>query len=103
VRGGRRAAAGEAVARAAPGGLIVLIGQNGQPAELATQAIVQKQLVLMGSLIYDHPGDFTAALSEPDGGRAGTVLRACYPMTEAAEAFRAARGVAGKTWIRVGR
>lgn len=100
---GAPAALAEAVARAARSGLIMLIGQSGQPAELATRAVVQKQLVLMGSLIYDHPDDFASTLSEPGSTRAGTVLRACYPMTEAADAFRAAREVPGKTWIRVGR
>jgi threonine dehydrogenase-like Zn-dependent dehydrogenase len=98
---GAAAALAEAVARAARGGLIMLIGQSGQPAELATHAVVQKQLVLIGSLIYDHPDDFATTLSEPDTTRIGTVLRACYPMTEAADAFRAAREVPGKTWIRV--
>ena len=32
--------------------------------------------------------------------RPGRVLRACYPLDEAEQAFRAAREVAGKTWIR---
>jgi hypothetical protein len=29
------------------------------------------------------------------------VLRACYPLAEAEQAFRAAREVPGKTWIRL--
>jgi hypothetical protein len=32
--------------------------------------------------------------------RPGRVLRACYPLDEAEQAFRAAREVVGKTWIR---
>jgi threonine dehydrogenase-like Zn-dependent dehydrogenase len=99
---GAPAALAEAVARAARGGLIMLIGQSGQPAEIATQTVVQKQLVLAGSLIYDHPTDFASMLSDTGSTRAGTVLRACYSMTEAAEAFRIAREVPGKTWIQVG-
>ena len=90
----------EAVDRAARGGLIVLMGLNSQPVPLVTQRIVQRQLTLMGSLIYDHPGDFAAATAA--GNRqAGRVLLACYPMAEAELAFRAAARVPGKTWIRV--
>ena len=55
----------------------------------------------MGSLIYDHPGDFAAVTGERNPG-AGRVLRACYPMAEAGAAIRAAAEVPGKTWIRVG-
>lgn len=98
---GAASALADAVARAARGGLIMLIGQSGQPAEIATRTVVQKQLVLMGSLIYDHPDDFASALGNTST-RAGTVLRACYSMAESAAAFRAAREVPGKTWIRVG-
>jgi len=90
----------EAVDRAARGGLIVLMGLNSQPVSLVTQRIVQRQLTLMGSLIYDHPGDF-AAVTAAGNRQAGRVLRACYPMAEAELAFRAAARVPGKTWIRV--
>jgi L-gulonate 5-dehydrogenase len=90
----------EAVDRAARGGLIVLMGLNNQPVPFVTQRIVQRQLTLMGSLIYDHPGDF-AAVTAAGNRQAGRVLRACYPMAEAELAFRAAAQVPGKTWIRV--
>jgi alcohol dehydrogenase/L-iditol 2-dehydrogenase len=90
----------EAVGRAARGGLIVLMGLNSRPIPLATQRIVQRQLTLMGSLIYDHPGDFAEVTGEWGKG-AGRVLRACYPMADAEEAFRAAAAVPGKTWIRL--
>jgi alcohol dehydrogenase/L-iditol 2-dehydrogenase len=80
----------------------MLIGQNSRPVPLVTQRIVQRQLTLMGSLIYDHPGDFAQVTGEPGPGRRpGRVLRACYPMAEAEAAFRAAAEVPGKTWIRV--
>jgi threonine dehydrogenase-like Zn-dependent dehydrogenase len=93
----------EAVNRTARGGLIVLMGLNSQPVPLVTQRIVQRQLTLMGSLIYDHPGDFAEVTGERGPGlSAGRVLRACYPMAEAEAAFRAAATVPGKTWIRVG-
>jgi threonine dehydrogenase-like Zn-dependent dehydrogenase len=91
----------EAVDRAARGALIVLMGLNSQPVPVVTQRIVQLQLTLMGSLIYDHPGDFAGVTGEPNR-EPGRVLRACYPMAEAEAAFRAAATVPGKTWIRVG-
>ena len=76
------------------------MGLNSQPIPLVTQRIVQRQLTLMGSLIYDHPGDFAEVTGERGTG-AGRVLRACYPMAEAEAAFRAAAAVPGKTWIRL--
>jgi len=90
----------EAVDRTARGGLIVLMGLNSQPVPLVTQRLVQRQLTLMGSLIYDHPADF-AAVTGAGNRRAGRVLRACYPMAQAETAFLAAAAVPGKTWIRV--
>jgi alcohol dehydrogenase/L-iditol 2-dehydrogenase len=100
---GAPTALAEAVDRAAHGGLVVLIGQNSQAVPFVTQRVVQRQLTLMGSLIYDHPGDFAEVTGGPGpGGRAGRVLRACYPMADAEAAFRAAAKVPGKTWIRVG-
>jgi alcohol dehydrogenase/L-iditol 2-dehydrogenase len=93
------------------GGTVVLIGLNSQPAPLVTQTVVQRQLKIIGSLIYDHPEDFADTMKPPGPGMrgagsraglgAGRVLRACYPMAEAQAAFRAARTVAGKTWIRI--
>jgi len=100
---GTPAGLAEAVDRAEGGGLIVLIGQSSRPVPLVTERIVQRQLTLMGSLIYDHPGDFAQVTGERGPGRrAGRVLRACYPMAEAGAAFQAAAEVPGKTWIRVG-
>ena len=97
---GASEALAEAVDRVARGGLVVLMGLNSQPAPIITQRLVQRQLTLMGSLIYDHPGDF-AEVTSKHGPGAGRVLRACYPMAEAEAAFRAAAEVPGKTWIRV--
>lgn len=99
---GAPAALTEAVSRAAPGGTILLIGLNSQPAPLPTQLVVQKQLTIRGSLIYDHPRDFAGTLASV-GPRLspGQVLRARHPLAEAAAAFSAARDVPGKTWIRL--
>lgn len=90
-----------AVSRAARGGVIMLIGQNSEPASLVTRTVVQRQLTLRGSLIYDHPDDFAATLAAADGVTPSRVLGACHPLEDAAAAFQAARQVPGKTWIQV--
>ena len=58
----------------------------------------ERLTLIQGSLTYDHPGDFGAVIKR--SLRPGRVLRACYPLAEAERAFRAAREVPGKTWIR---
>jgi threonine dehydrogenase-like Zn-dependent dehydrogenase len=79
---------------------VVMIGLGGHATRVDTALLVRRQLVLRGSLIYDHPHDFAATLTSaiPSPER---ILRASYPLREAPEAFRAAREVPGKTWIRV--
>ena len=56
---------------------------------------------MQGSLIYDHPGDFTAALADIASGavRPGASIDARFPLERAQEAFAGARERAGKTWI----
>jgi alcohol dehydrogenase/L-iditol 2-dehydrogenase len=97
---GAEPALGEAIRRAAPGADVVLIGLGGQATRVDTRAVVRRQLVLRGSLIYDHPGDFRATLAAaiPAPER---ILRAAYPLPGAPQAFRAAFETPGKTWIRV--
>ena len=97
---GAEAALGEAVGRAAHGAAVVLIGLGGQATRVDTRRVVRRQLALRGSLIYDHPGDFAATLSSAIQSPE-RILRAGFPLDEAPEAFRAARDVPGKTWIRV--
>jgi 2-desacetyl-2-hydroxyethyl bacteriochlorophyllide A dehydrogenase len=97
---GTAAGLAEAVARAAIGGTIVLIGLGGSDIPLDAETVVRRQLHLHGSLTYDHPGDFADAVTQPAALRPGRVLRARYPLEEAAAAFRAAADVPGKSWVR---
>jgi threonine dehydrogenase-like Zn-dependent dehydrogenase len=97
---GAEAALNEAIARSAPGATIILIGLGNPTPRTDAGLVVRRQLTLRGSLIYDHPGDFAATLGLTNLSP-GTVLRARYPLDEAAEAFRAARNVPGKTWIQL--
>ena len=78
----------------------MLIGLGGQATRVDTRMLVRRQLVLRGSLIYDHPGDFRATLASaiPSPER---ILHTAYPLHAAPEAFRAALEIPGKTWIRV--
>jgi alcohol dehydrogenase/L-iditol 2-dehydrogenase len=79
---------------------VLLIGLGGEATRMDTGLVVRRQIVLRGSLIYDHPRDFAATLGAaiPSPGR---ILRASYPLREAPAAFRASREVPGKTWIRL--
>ena len=95
---GTAAALAGSVSQAAIGATIVLIGLTGGDIPLDAETVVRRQLRIQGSLTYDHPADFAGAISRPSP-RPGRVLRACYPLEESAQAFRAAADVPGKTWI----
>lgn len=78
-----------AIAAAAPGGRIVLVGLADQPARLIPLTFVRRGLSLLSSLIYDHPADFTAALELLRGSRVrpGLLGTETYPLEAAAAAF----------------
>jgi threonine dehydrogenase-like Zn-dependent dehydrogenase len=97
---GVEAALTEAIGRTAPGATVVLIGLGGETTRVNTGLVVRRQLIVQGSLIYDHPDDFAATI-ESAIRSPGRVLRASYPLDQVSEAFRAAREVPGKTWIRL--
>ncbi|MFF7265657.1 zinc-binding dehydrogenase [Streptomyces sp. NPDC008159] len=88
-----------AVERCAPGATVVLIGLAAERLPLTVDDVVRRQLVLRGSMIYDHPGDFTTALSELPEARPGLVIDSRFPLEQAQEAFSGATERAGKTWI----
>jgi 2-desacetyl-2-hydroxyethyl bacteriochlorophyllide A dehydrogenase len=93
-----------ALERLATGGTAVLIGMNRQPLDLSSWTIVYRQLRIVGSLIYDHPGDFAGTVEVLEHGDVAPrrVLQAEFPLEKAAEAFESVRSVPGKVWIRVG-
>ncbi|MFG2024629.1 zinc-binding dehydrogenase [Streptomyces sp. NPDC048825] len=91
-----------AVDRAAPGATVVLIGLSPAQLPLTLDDVVRRQLVLRGSMIYDHPGDFTEALAELGQARPGAVVQSRYSLEEAQQAFAGAAERAGKTWISIG-
>jgi 2-desacetyl-2-hydroxyethyl bacteriochlorophyllide A dehydrogenase len=92
-----------ALERLQAGGVAVLIGMNRQPLDLSSWTIVYRQLRIIGSLIYDHPGDFadTVAVLERGDVAPHRVLQAEFPIEKTAEAFASVRTVPGKCWIRI--
>lgn len=92
---------GPTLDRAEPGGHVVIVGQSSTPVTLTTERLVQRQLHLHGSLIYDHPTDFAAAVETVAGGRVPlqSVLRAGFGPGDAQSAFTAARDIPGKSWL----
>ncbi|MEU5101457.1 MULTISPECIES: alcohol dehydrogenase catalytic domain-containing protein [unclassified Streptomyces] len=98
---GVAAALGAALERTVPGATAVLVGLGSAGLPLSVNQLVRSQLTLRGSLIYDHPGDFTAALADITSGavRPGAAIDARFPLEDAQEAFAGARERAGKTWI----
>ena len=84
-----------------PGGQLVLIGQSSADVAITTRELVQRQLTVRGSLIYDHPEDFAEAvraLDDGDGG-IGSVMQASYSPIDADRAFGEASEIAGKSWL----
>ena len=92
-----------AVAHAQVGGTIVELGLEGRPFSLSAQTLVRRQLVLRGSLTYDHPNDFRTTLDLLVDGRVspGCVVTDEYPLEDAQQAFERFSAARGKTWIRV--
>jgi threonine dehydrogenase-like Zn-dependent dehydrogenase len=90
-----------AVERTAPGGQLIVVGQNTRPAQLSTFTLVQRRLTITGCLIYDHPSGFAQTIAALWAAhlRPGRVLAARFRLDEAATAFAEAPAVAGKSWI----
>jgi 2-desacetyl-2-hydroxyethyl bacteriochlorophyllide A dehydrogenase len=92
-----------AVERLAPGGTAVLVGLHTKPLDLSNWTVVYRQLTLIGSLIYDHPGDFAGTVDVLGSGALAPhrVLQDAFPLSETARAFDAVRSSPGKCWIRL--
>ena len=93
----------EAIRRAEIGATIVELGLDARPFTLDATTLVRQQLVLRGSLTYDHPQDFrwSTALVSEGSVRLGRVVSHEFPLAEAQSAFDACATAPGKTWIRL--
>lgn len=98
---GARSAFRTALDATAPGGQLVLIGQNHDSVEITTRELVQRQITIRGSLIYDHPQDFSKAAggSEIQTSQLAAVMQKRYAPFEADLACREAHDIAGKSWL----
>jgi len=92
-----------ALRHVAVGGTVLVLGLDATPFELTAQTVVRRQLVIRGSLTYDHPGDFRATVAHVRSGAVspGRVITDEYPLADAQQAFEASGSARGKTWIRV--
>lgn len=92
-----------AVSHAEVGATIIELGLESAPFELNAETLVRNQLVLRGSLTYDHPADFrwTTTLLGVGGISPGRVISDEYPLADAQLAFESSSRAAGKTWIRI--
>ena len=92
-----------ALQRLEVGGTVLIIGLDGRPLEFTAQALVRRQVVLRGSLTYDHPEDFeaTVALVARGGFAPGRIVGEAHALEDARLAFERTGTAVGKTWIRV--
>ncbi|MFC5382098.1 zinc-dependent alcohol dehydrogenase [Aquipuribacter nitratireducens] len=91
-----------AVELAKPGGRVVLMGLPPRPVELPVSEVVRRGLVVLGSIIYDHPQDFRQAVRLAGAAEVRAVaagLGAGRSPGEAALAFEQARSRPTKSWV----
>jgi alcohol dehydrogenase/L-iditol 2-dehydrogenase len=83
------------------GGTLVLIGIPHDDVPLSTASIVRGHGTVMGSIIYDHPGDFSDTLAFIVGNSLtpSSVLRRTFTFTDTQAALSSAVSIAGKSWI----
>jgi alcohol dehydrogenase/L-iditol 2-dehydrogenase len=84
-----------------PGGTVVMIGIPHTDIPISIASVVREQVRVMGSLIYDHPGDFreTIGLLATHTVKPSEILVPPADFAAVAEAMAAASTVAGKSWI----
>ena len=85
------------------GGTLLLLGLDNRPLGVTAQALVRRQALVRGSLTYDHPSDFEAAIRLVADERfgPGRIVGDEYPLASAQDAFDRSPSTAGKTWIRI--
>ena len=99
---GQPAAVTEAVRRCEIGATLLELGLERRPFELSAETLVRRQLVIRGSLTYDHPEDFrrTIELVSDERLSPGRAISDEFPFIDTQVAFDASLTAPGKTWIR---
>jgi threonine dehydrogenase-like Zn-dependent dehydrogenase len=84
------------------GGTLVLIGIPHDDVPLSTASIVRGHSTVMGSIIYDHPGDFreTLAFIADNAISPSSILRRTFSFNDAQAALSSAAAIPGKSWIK---
>ena len=92
-----------ALGRVEIGGTLLVLGLDSRPFEMSAQTLVRRQLVIRGSLTYDHPIDFLAAVELVQAGRVspGRIVSSGFALEQAQLAFESSSSAPGKTWISV--
>lgn len=90
-----------AIDRAAPRGTVVLIGLSKEKLPIAAYELVQRQLTVRGSLIYDHPADFPDTIDAIARGELdpASIMQPGFPPDRAAVAFAESLQLPGKAWL----
>jgi threonine dehydrogenase-like Zn-dependent dehydrogenase len=85
-----------------PGGTLVLIGIPHEEVPLSTASIVRRHSTVMGSIIYDHPGDFreTLAFISDNSLSPSAIMQRTFSFTDVQAALASAVSVPGKSWIK---
>ena len=84
------------------GGTLVLIGIPHDDVPLSTASIVRGHATVMGSIIYDHPGDFSDALAfiTDNALVPSSIIRRTFSFSDSQAALGAAVNIPGKSWIK---
>ena len=84
------------------GGTLVLIGIPHDDVPLSTASIVRGHATVMGSIIYDHPRDFSDALAFIAGNSLApsSIIRRTFSFSDSQAALSSAVDVSGKSWIK---
>jgi threonine dehydrogenase-like Zn-dependent dehydrogenase len=92
-----------ALDRVETGGTLLVLGLDDRPFEISAAVLVRRQLVLRGSLTYEHPVDFRHVIGLVEAGHVvpGRVVTNEYPLADVQQAFETSGSAPGKTWVRV--
>jgi threonine dehydrogenase-like Zn-dependent dehydrogenase len=84
------------------GGTLVLIGIPHDDVPLSTASIVRGHGTVMGSIIYDHPGDFRNTLDfiTQKALTPSSIIRRTFSFGDSQAALNSAVNVSGKSWIK---
>ena len=84
------------------GGTLVLIGIPHDDVPLSTASIVRGHATVMGSIIYDHPGDFGDTLDfiTEKSLVPSSIIQRTFSFNESQAALSSAVSVSGKSWIK---